>query len=171
MSDIVCKIGHKEIDRQHEELELLIGQIDGFCVRSGEEGAACEQCPDAQIVLCRQQASDIVRHLLKFVSMHFRYEQELMRRLPDNEECRDHVRRHQLAHAELSAQISRIAGQLREGAPFALATKIQTVLENWTGAHIAGLDRRMSELHRGHHNGELDDDAELAVLLDRHVHS
>ena len=169
MTDIVCKVGHKENDRQHEELELLIGQVNEFCLLSTENYPGCGQCPEARLALCRKQANDIVRRLLKFVSQHFRYEEDLMRKLPDNETCRGHVRRHQKAHAEISTQISNLASQLGEGDPYVLASKIQTLLANWTGAHTAGLDRCMIDLHGTENHGELDEDAELALLLDRQI--
>lgn len=165
---IIQKVGHGEIDRQHEELERLIGELDGFCPDNTGDGGNFSQSQGSPIDECRKQLTTLLRQLLKFVAQHFRYEEELMRQLPDIGECRDHVRRHKLAHAELSARVVHFTERLSTARPDELAAEIRMTLTAWTGSHTEGLDRRMVELQDNAVGAEFDEDSELALLLARH---
>jgi len=148
--------GHDEIDIQHAELDRLVDKALAFCDKSNDPAARCAACSPNQQASCRREVVALIRELLKFMAGHFRYEEQLMRSLPDNAVCREHVRRHKRAHAEISAWVS------------ALTAKLRSILTEWTGAHASGLDSSMVELQQQTGHSELDEDAELVELLAQH---
>jgi len=160
--------GHDEIDIQHAELDHLVDKALAFCDKSNDPAASCAACSPNQQASCRRDVVALIRELLKFMAGHFRYEEQLMRSLPDNAVCREHVRRHKRAHAEISAWVSALTARLATSDPYAIAAKLRSILTEWTGAHASGLDSSMVELQQQTGHSELDEDAELVELLAQH---
>ncbi len=158
-------IGHHEIDSQHAELDQIIDKALAFCSEANASTAGCTVCPPDQQASCRREVMALTRELLKFMAGHFRYEEQLMRSLPDNAVCREHVRRHKRAHADVSAWVSALTGRLATSDPYTVAAELRRILTDWTGAHASGLDSSMVQLHQQTGHRELDEDAELAELL------
>ena len=146
--------GHHEIDHQHAELDRLIDQVLGFCERRQNGIPDCATCPLEEQTNCRHRAIAMTGALLKFMVGHFRYEDQLMRGLPDNAVCREHIQRHQRAHADISAWVTTLTTRLETSNPYAVGAELQRILTEWTGAHAIGMDSIMMELHRqtGHVN-------------------
>lgn len=157
--------GHHEIDHQHAELDRVVDKAMAFCIEPNNAASSCENCPLEQQTACRREVMALTRELLKFMAGHFRYEEQLMRSLPDNDVCREHVKRHQRSHAEISAWVSALTTKLATLAPYMVATELRRILMDWTGAHARGLDSGMVELQQQSGHRELDEDAELAELL------
>jgi len=157
--------GHHEIDIQHADLDLLVDKALAFCREANNPAARCAACPPDQQASCRREVMVLTHELLKFMAGHFRYEEQLMRSLPDNDICREHVRRHKQAHADISAWVSALTAGLATAEPYAVATELRRILTDWTGAHASSLDSSMVELHQQSGHRELDDDLELAELL------
>lgn len=161
-------IGHHEIDCQHAELDRLVDKALAFCGESNNSAASCATCSPEQQASCRREVMALTRELLKFMAGHFRYEEQLMRSLPDNAVCGEHVTRHKRAHADISAWVSALTGRLAMSDPYTVAAELRCILTDWTGAHASGLDSSMVELHQQSGHRELDEDAELAELLAQH---
>lgn len=161
-------IGHHEIDSQHAELDNIIDKALAFCCEANVDTVGCKACRPAQQADCRREVMNLTRELLKFMTAHFRYEEQLMRSLPDNALCKEHVARHKRAHADVSAWVSALTGRLATSAPYAVAIELRRFLTDWTGAHASSLDSNMVELHQQSGHRELDEDAELAELLAQH---
>lgn len=161
---ITPNIGHDEIDRQHAEIGRLMNRAAMCC----GDSVNCAQCTPEQQAICRREVMTLTRELLKFMTGHFRYEEQLMRRLPDNETCRRHVAGHKRAHADISERVSKLINTLTTADPYIVAAELRRIMMEWTGTHTEGLDARMVRLHQqtGHH--ELDEDIELASLLTQH---
>ncbi len=160
--------GHHEIDNQHAELDHLVDKALVFCGEPINSAASCAACSPEQQASCRREVMALTRELLKFMAGHFRYEEQLMRSLPDNDICREHVRRHKRAHADISAWVSALTARLSTAEPYAVAAELRRILADWTGAHASGLDSSMVQLHQQSVHRELDEDAELAELLAQH---
>jgi len=157
--------GHNEIDHQHAELDRIVDKAMAFCVIPHNAGTRCEACPLERQTICRREVMTLTRELLKFMAGHFRYEEQLMRSLPDNAVCREHIKRHTRAHADISAWVSALTGKLATSDPYPVAAELRGILMDWTGAHASGLDSGMVELHQQSGHRELDEDAELSQLL------
>lgn len=160
--------GHPEIDKQHATLDHLVDKALAFCSKSPHPTPSCAACSPDQQTICRREAMVLTRELLKFMAGHFRYEEQLMRRLPDNAICRDHVTRHKRDHADISAWASALTAKLATTNPYAIATELSGILTDWTGAHVSDLDSSMVKLHQQTGHRELDEDTELARLLAQH---
>ena len=160
--------GHHEIDSQHAELDRLVDKTLAFCSEAHSSTAGCTACRPEQQADCRREAMALTRELLKFMAGHFRYEEQLMRNLPDNAVCREHATRHKRAHADISDWVSTLTGKLTTSEPYAVAAELRGILTDWTGAHASGLDSNMVELYHQSGHRELDADAELAELLAQH---
>jgi putative two-component system response regulator len=158
-------VGHHEIDSQHDELDHLVDKTLAFCGKADHSAAICAACSPEQQASCRREVMALTRELLKFMAGHFRYEEQLMRSLPDNDVCRAHVKRHHRAHAEISACISALTAQLATADPYAVASELRRIMMEWTGPHASGLDSGMVKLQQRSGHGELDEDAELVKLL------
>ncbi len=159
--------GHDEIDSQHVELDRLVDKALAICSEGNHSAAGCVACPPDRQANCRREVMALTRELLKFMAGHFRYEEQLMRRLPENDVCREHVKRHKRAHADISAWVSALTAKLATADPYAVATELRRILMDWTGAHASGLDSGMVKLHQQTGHGELDEDAELTKLLEQ----
>jgi hemerythrin-like metal-binding protein len=160
--------GHPEIDSQHAKLDHLVEKAMAFCSKIPHPAASCAACTPDQQTLCRREVMVLTRELLKFMAGHFRYEEKLMRSLPDNDICRDHVARHKRDHADISEWVSALTAKLATTTSYAIATELRDILTDWTGAHVSGLDSSMVKLHQQTGHRELDEDTELAVLLAKH---
>lgn len=163
--NVTPSTGHPEIDSQHAELDRLVDKAMAFCVQPHNATLNCEPCPLEQQASCRHEVMALTRELLKFMAGHFRYEEQLMRGLPDNAACREHVKRHKRAHADISGRVSALTAELQTSSPHAVAAEIQRILIDWTGAHASDMDSGMVELQQQTGHRELDEDVELGKLL------
>jgi hemerythrin-like metal-binding protein len=158
--------GHHGIDAQHDELSTLIANLGAICQGGNNpDTSLCSACHPEHRNICTERLAKLIAELLSFMVEHFAYEEKLMRLLPRTETCLRHVENHQLAHAEVSRQLSELAYQLDKENPRLCAQNLQHIVSTWMGAHSQGMDSELvSELEASYHK-EVHYDIELSKLL------
>lgn len=117
-------IGHAEIDRQHQAIITIMNRLYGLLKdKTAERYAEVEQLFD---------------DLANYVSTHFAYEEELMRRAGYPAEK---IADHKLAHNELLAVVQQLMAAHQEGDAQALANLLPFLYGNWLIDHICETDR------------------------------
>lgn len=157
--------GHPAIDQQHQQLDDLILQFEALCAEPHSPACAKEACSQESREQCLTALGNLLSDLLCFLVDHFAYEEQLMGLLPDTPECRRHVDAHTFAHAELSARLSELAGQLDDQHPRECAARLQKILNSWMGGHTQAFDMALANSLEEASNAELKYDVELVDLI------
>lgn len=159
--------GHRQIDSQHQELEMLIQQLGRICEAQNRSGNSCSRCPAEYRADCIKRLDGLLGDLLGFVVTHFAYEEKLMRQLPATPLCRRHIEEHQLAHAEVSSQLTAVTRSLDREDTKQCALRLQNVVSAWMGAHMCNFDVQLAGKLEDVIDTELAYDIKLAELLQK----
>jgi len=165
MHVLIDQTGHPGIDAQHQQLSLLVADLNDICADAERAVGDCPHCPEAYREICIDRLAGLIGELLGFMVEHFRYEENLMRLLPSTPEALRHIREHKRAHAEVSTQLSALTFSLDEGDPLACAHRLQKVVEHWLGAHGQSHDQRLVGALEAAFGHEVDYDLELVRLM------
>lgn len=157
--------GHPAIDEQHHQLDELILRLADICQRRAADDCGLGECPASSRTACLSGLDRLIGDLLCFLVDHFSYEEGLMRLLPDTPTCRTHIEAHTFAHAELSARLSELAGELDKANPRQCAERLQHILSSWMGGHNRAFDVALANSLEEASNAELKYDVELVNLM------
>jgi hemerythrin-like metal-binding protein len=158
--------GHHGIDAQHDELSTLIANLGAICQGSNNpDTSLCSACSPEHRSACTERLANLIAELLGFMVEHFAYEEKLMRLLPRTETCLHHIESHQMAHAEVSRQLSELAQQLDKENPRQCAQNLQHIVSAWMGAHSQGMDSVLASELQASYENEVHYDIELSKLL------
>lgn len=122
------KVGHGEIDRQHEALFEIVNRLHD-AMRSGQS---------------RQEQGAILAFLGTYTTEHFAAEEALMEgaQYPGLEA-------HRAEHRQLLHQFEELQQKYETGS-MTLSIMVMHFLKDWLSHHIQEVDRKMVEhLHRG----------------------
>jgi hemerythrin-like metal-binding protein len=159
--------GHAEIDRQHAILHELSARFKNICA-SGN-GQECTHCIPGERRRCAQSLEQVVVSMLSLLAGHTNYEEKLMGLLPNNDSCREHVRKHKQSHAEFTLQLQTLAVQIDEGSPQATSDLMHGLLIRWLGEHAALFDAPLLAEFGGRWPSETEFDDQLVAILDQYV--
>lgn len=161
--------GNAEIDQQHAILESMVGQLQAFCPASPRQtDPRCACCTPAVQHECSGILESLVGQLAAFLIGHATYEERMMELLPATPVCLAHIKAHKAAHEGIARQLRRLTQQLRSDDPRTTSLTLWQLLGDWLGDHAALFDNRLVRLGKSA-APEIDFDAELVVMLDRHV--
>ena len=114
------RIGHEEIDRQHEKLVGLAARLEQS-VAGGEQGEAVMRC---------------LTQLYLYANEHFREEEALLEAMGCPE-----LARHQAMHRDFVRQVDELVDRsLDKDVPYGA---LLIFLEDWLNRHIQGEDARL----------------------------
>ena len=169
--------GNHQIDQQHLLLLQLIAKLEDLCDDKPErfqEQSACGierlapcscACCASKIEACAEQLTDLLSDLLSYMLEHFAYEERLMRLLPQNEVCKDHIEKHTKAHADISRMLCKLAESVDPANPRASAVHLHGIVREWMGAHTLAHDNGLASELQSVYRCEIDLDVALARLL------
>jgi DNA-binding CsgD family transcriptional regulator/hemerythrin len=167
MKPKVKPTGHAEIDRQHAILHELSSRFRHLCPRVGD--GECPLCIAGERRRCARLLEQVAGNMLSLLAGHTNYEEKLMRLLPGNASCREHVRKHKRAHAEFTLHMQTLAGQIDEEDPQRTSDLMHGRLSQWLGEHAALFDAPLLAEFGGRWPSESDFDDQLVAILDKHV--
>jgi hemerythrin len=122
------RVGHEEIDRQHESLFEIVNRLHD-AMRAGHS---------------RQEQGNILTFLGTYTAEHFAAEEAFMRTSEYPE-----LIPHQAEHAHLIEQLQEIQ-QKYEAGSMTLSIMVMHFLKDWLSHHIQEVDRKLAEhLRRG----------------------
>ena len=159
--------GHAEIDRQHAILHELSARFKNICPRAS--GQECTHCVPGERRRCVQSLEHVACSMLSLLAGHTNYEEKLMRLLPGNSSCREHVRKHKQAHAEFTLDLRTVAGQINEKDPQLTSDLMHGLLAQWLGEHAALFDAPLLAEFGGRWPSESEFDDQLVAVLDKYV--
>lgn len=166
----VVRTGHAEIDQQHQILESLIGQLEGFCQRKllGETEVSCNQCEKKVQQKCARTIQSLAGEARAFLIGHSTYEERMMDLLPDNDACQTHIRAHKAAHAGIDRHLLKVLGQGQDNNPLLTSEQIWKLMFDWVGDHAISFDQHLVQLGQ-FNKPEINFDSELVSMLDQYV--
>jgi DNA-binding CsgD family transcriptional regulator len=107
--------------------------------------------------------------LIAFWVGHSTYEEKLMELLPATTSCQAHIKGHRAAHEGLLRGLKKLAVQVNESSPQAGSNLLWKILESWLGDHARHFDADLARHLDNVPAPEIDFDAELVAMLDKHV--
>lgn len=133
------------IDREHQELAELIGEVRAVCPRHGGD-ADCGQCAPDLHRGCMSALVGIGERLMGFAIDHFRTEEEMMAKLPSTAPVRRHCAAHRDSHAQFVALYNgKIRGLSSDDAASG-ALRLESALEHWAREHALKFDDELATL-------------------------
>jgi DNA-binding CsgD family transcriptional regulator/hemerythrin len=159
--------GHAEIDRQHAILHEMSARFKNICRRSNDQ--ECTHCIPGERRHCAQSLEQVAGSVLSLLAGHTNYEEKLMRLLPNNASCREHVRQHKRSHAEFTLRLRTLAGEIDEEGPQKTSDLMHGLLIQWLGEHAALFDEPLLAEFGGRWPSDTEFDDQLVAILDQYV--
>ena len=107
--------------------------------------------------------------MLSLLAGHANYEEKLMRLLPRIAKCREHVRKHKVAHADFATHLRTLIDQTDERDPQTMGKRMHHLVTEWLGEHASQFDQPLLAELGNSIPTETEFDGELVAILDQYV--
>ncbi|HZV55362.1 MAG TPA: hemerythrin domain-containing protein [Rhodocyclaceae bacterium] len=140
--------GHPLLDEEHRPLKQALERLDSGCATPLR---SCTDCPLHHRHQCQSDLDEILTMLFGLVIDHFRKEELLMRKLPDNSSTDAHRENHQVAHADIAERLRRLVQAAHPDTIRTSTKALHDLVSEWLGRHIVDCDLPFHTLLAEHH--------------------